>query len=283
MTSINLFALLVLSPWINALGYQVSAAPESAIAAVSDKNLTWQATKPVAQSEKIRQKYGDHGIGNILLNSDRAVIESRLRKIHGHVDAMGLRIESLKGNARDQFSIRASSLGRPGSFVGNGREIIYGLLHVSDARDETIEATMRVIEADMIQVEVHDCNAVCPLCVDPTFSDADWVVVNAGIPGAGGGTNGMVLDPSGNLHVGGNFDVIGHTFAKNIAKWDGASCSALGSGMTGSNFLNMRSIVYALALDRFDNLHAGGNFYTAGGKFTPCLAEAILNTGDENK
>jgi hypothetical protein len=45
--------------------------------------------------------------------------------------------------------------------------------------------------------------------------------------------------------------------ANHIAKWDGSSWSALGSGMNGG--------VSALAVDGSGNVYAGGNFTTAGG------------------
>ncbi len=56
--------------------------------------------------------------------------------------------------------------------------------------------------------------------------------------------------------------------ATNIAKWDGSSWSALGSGMDG--------FVSALAASGSD-LYAGGYFTTAGGKVSPYMARAIIN------
>jgi len=40
-----------------------------------------------------------------------------------------------------------------------------------------------------------------------------------------------VVDGSGNLYIGGGFVVVGNVIANNIAKWNGSSWSALGSGM----------------------------------------------------
>ena len=62
------------------------------------------------------------------------------------------------------------------------------------------------------------------------------------------------------LYVGGTFTIAGGTSASHIARWDGASWSALGSGLDGD--------VYALR--RFDDgtgpaLFAGGSFTLAGG------------------
>ena len=55
--------------------------------------------------------------------------------------------------------------------------------------------------------------------------------------------------------------------ATNIAKWNGSSWSALGSGMN--------SRVAALAVSGSD-LYAGGEFTTAGGKFSAYIARAYL-------
>ena len=67
----------------------------------------------------------------------------------------------------------------------------------------------------------------------------------------------LAFDASGNLYAGGCFTTAGGVSANRIAKWDGSSWSALGSGMNDS--------VYALAVDASGNLYAGGYFTTAGG------------------
>jgi hypothetical protein len=70
-----------------------------------------------------------------------------------------------------------------------------------------------------------------------------------------------VVDGSGNLYIGGKFTIVGDVFATNIAKWNGSSWSALGSGIIGDvDFPG----VYALAVSGSD-LYAGGYFTTAGG------------------
>ena len=66
----------------------------------------------------------------------------------------------------------------------------------------------------------------------------------------------LALDSFGNLYVGGTFTIAGGTSANNIAKWNGSTWSALGSGMD----YPLNSIVF----DSSDNLYAGGNFTTAG-------------------
>src|SRR5207247_1634521 len=54
---------------------------------------------------------------------------------------------------------------------------------------------------------------------------------------------------------------------KEVAKWDGNSWTALGSGMNG--------LVLALAVSGSD-LYAGGLFTTAGGKVSAYIARAYL-------
>ncbi len=84
----------------------------------------------------------------------------------------------------------------------------------------------------------------------------------------GNGLNNTVfaleVDGSGNLYAGGDFTQIcgnaacnsGNTAANRIAKWNGSSWSALGSGVD--------STVYALTVNG-SNLYAAGWFITAGG------------------
>src|SRR5437667_5948018 len=70
------------------------------------------------------------------------------------------------------------------------------------------------------------------------------------------------------LYAGGLFKRAGGSPANYIAKWNGSSWSALGSGMN--------SYVYDLAVSGSD-LYAGGTFTTAGGKVSAYVARAIVN------
>jgi LPXTG-site transpeptidase (sortase) family protein len=67
----------------------------------------------------------------------------------------------------------------------------------------------------------------------------------------------LATDNSGNLYAGGYFASAGGGPVNYVAKWDGVSWSALGTGMNG--------FVYALATDNSGNLYAAGNFTFAGG------------------
>lgn len=78
------------------------------------------------------------------------------------------------------------------------------------------------------------------------------------VPGVYGGTvSAMAMDGMGNLYVGGGFAIAGSASASRVAKWNGTTWSALGSGMN--------DYVEALAVDGNGNLYAGGYFTIAGG------------------
>jgi hypothetical protein len=73
------------------------------------------------------------------------------------------------------------------------------------------------------------------------------------------------------LYAGGSFTIAGGMIANRIARWNGSSWSALGSGMGGSS-----PIVHALTV--FDDgggpaLYAGGEFSTAGGASASRIAK----------
>jgi len=93
-----------------------------------------------------------------------------------------------------------------------------------------------------------------------TFSDDNWISMNPSITGADCDVVAAVVDGSGNLYIGGCFAVVGNVVANCIAKWNGSSWSALGSGIN-------RYVVYALAVSGSD-VYAGTHVSrsrTAGG------------------
>jgi hypothetical protein len=101
----------------------------------------------------------------------------------------------------------------------------------------------------------------CAADIDPTFSDANWSALGAGIKG--GWVSALAV--SGNtVYAGGYFTNAGIQEAKNIAKWSGKSWTSLSSGMNGE--------VYALAVSG-TNLYAGGAFTMAGGVAATNIAE----------
>ena len=120
----------------------------------------------------------------------------------------------------------------------------------------TSAATSSRTAAQALVVVVNDADAVYPVRIDPTFSDANWISMG-GIPGADGDVRAAVVDSAGNLYIGGSFTAAGDVIANNIAKWDGSSWTVLGSGMSGFG-------VYALAWSG-SVVYAGGDSGTGGG------------------
>jgi hypothetical protein len=74
--------------------------------------------------------------------------------------------------------------------------------------------------------------------------------------------------------TGGTFNLAGDVRANHVAKWDGSSWSALGSGMGGGDGY-WGPWVSALAVSGSD-LYAGGSFITAGGKVSASIIRAYL-------
>lgn len=71
------------------------------------------------------------------------------------------------------------------------------------------------------------------------------------------------------LYVGGRFTNINGVAANRVAKWNGTSWNALGSGMSyDDDTCRVRTLA-----SRNGSLYAGGTFDTAGGVSTPCVAK----------
>jgi hypothetical protein len=182
----------------------------------------------------------------------------------------------------------------------SGRTIAYSRLRVTDATGRKLPARMEVCPGGnepanfefwsetghfleelslaaaaapdvMLAVVVNDAQAVYPVRIDPTFSDANWVSM-----GATEFPNGIVsaaaTDEWGNLYIGGSFDAVGGTWATNIAQWNGRSWSPLGAGIAGSPDTNQTAFVSALAISG-STLYAAGFFTMAGGSAASCIAQ----------
>lgn len=136
----------------------------------------------------------------------------------------------------------------------SGRELTYGRLHVTDATGRTLPAHMASKSTVALEIVVADAEAVYPVRIDPTFSDADW----DGRFATTGPAAAVALDPAGILYA-----AITYAGVHHVAKWDGDAWTTLGSGMNGQ--------IRALALSGPD-LYAAGNFTTAGGVSAQSIA-----------
>jgi hypothetical protein len=146
-----------------------------------------------------------------------------------------------------------------------GRRLTYGGLHITDAAGQVVDGALAAADGHTLTITVADAAARYPLTIDPTISDADWWVLNPGIPGVDGTVHAMVYDSSsGKLYVGGYFTAIVTVLANNMAQWDGSTWSALGSGLDGP--------VFALAVSGND-LYVGGEFTNAGGSAANFIAK----------
>jgi hypothetical protein len=141
-----------------------------------------------------------------------------------------------------------------GRLVLAERTIAYSRLHVEDATGRTLPA--RIEATYGMAILVDDTEAVYPIRIDPTFSDENWISMGGSLAGTDASVRTAVVDGAGNLYIGGYFTLVGEAFASHVAKWDGSSWSALGSGVNDT--------VKALAVSGGD-LYVGGNFTSAGG------------------
>src|SRR6185503_4148795 len=97
-----------------------------------------------------------------------------------------------------------------------------------------------------------------------------WLPTFGGAPGTNGTVSALTVYDNGGgpaLYVGGYFTSAGGVAASRIARWDGSSWSALGSGIFDAGSGPDASVS---ALTVYDDgggpaLYAGGNFLTAGG------------------
>lgn len=95
------------------------------------------------------------------------------------------------------------------------------------------------------------------------WNGTSWNALGTGVSGGlyGSSVKALEVGPDGSLYVGGNFTNAGGVAANRIARWDGSSWHALGSGLSGSG----QPMVNALAFGRDGSLYVGGQFTSAGG------------------
>ena len=85
--------------------------------------------------------------------------------------------------------------------------------------------------------------------------------------GYGCTVNALAIDEAGILYAGGEFSGVDGVTTNYIAKWNGSTWSALGSGIGG-----YWPSVNSLSVDAAGNLYAGGDFATAGNHVAAYLA-----------
>jgi hypothetical protein len=173
------------------------------------------------------------------LNPQRSTLNPSAGDLRVELALSGARAEPTAGGARLRLE-------------GSGRAVAYSRLRVADATGRELTARLEVLSSDRLAVTVADANAIYPVRIDPTFSDADWVSLGSGM---NGDVNALAVSGT-KLYAGGGFTTAGGVAATNIAKWDGSAWWALGSGLNGG--------ISALAVIG-TNLYAGGGFSTAGG------------------
>ncbi|MFO1476721.1 MAG: immunoglobulin domain-containing protein [Verrucomicrobiota bacterium] len=164
------------------------------------------------------------------------------------------------GPARVDLKVTGATVEQKGGkvqlvLVDGGRRIVYHRLKAEDARGNEVNARLEVKSPSQLAVVLEDEGAEYPVRIDPTFSDANWTSLE-GVGREGGVITTMAVDDDGTVYVGGLFAIAGDEIALNIAKWNGSSWSALGSGLNG--------IVRALCASG-TNLYVGGDFTSAGG------------------
>lgn len=202
--------------------------------------------------------------GDVVVSEKAVVFKRQLLSEELSVSADGVRQDFLiaerpagTGDLYVELSLtgakaEAASYGAKLTFEGSCRELAYSRLMALDATGRELNATLKVLSANSLAVRVADASAVYPVRIDPTFSDADWVSINPGIPGTDHVVYAAAADTEGNLYIGGAFSVAGNVVAQRVAKWNGSEWSALGSGINGN-------YVLALAVSGSD-LYAGGDF-----------------------
>jgi hypothetical protein len=144
---------------------------------------------------------------------------------------------AVSGATVESAAVESAACGTQVVLANSGRRIAYDRLRVTDANGRELPAKMEVGTApepeirnqksESLRVVVNDVEAVYPVRIDPTFSDANWSSMG-GIPGTDSSVYAAVVDDAGNLYIGGEFNVAGEVIANDIAKWDGSTWSALG-------------------------------------------------------
>ena len=118
------------------------------------------------------------------------------------------------------------------------------------------------------------------------WNGTSWGALGSGVGNSGRDyVNALAVAPNGDLYVSGSLTLVGGTAVSNVARWNGAAWSALGSGI-GS--IGNNAYVQTLAVAPNGDLYAGGYFDLAGGATANNIARwngtgwNALGTGSAN-
>ncbi len=131
------------------------------------------------------------------------------------------------------------------------------LLHIIDLMNEDGSLKLstdnyRSFNITGVDIILDECKGVV---VKPMKTNSTWSALGTGLPAI---CRAIAVDGSGNIYAGGEFTTAGGVSANRIAKWNGTSWSALGTGFSSG-------ACYAIAVDGNGNVYAGGTFIQAGG------------------
>ncbi len=189
----------------------------------------------------------------ILNESGRKLSYSRLRVTDAEGKELSARLE-----VGESFAARAPRPAREARALPGEEDSNYAVTEEARALSGiNSKSEIRDSQFDMAVV-VDDANAVYPVRIDPTFSDANWSGFSGDI-GANGRVYAIAADRKGRVYVGGEFTRVGDVEANRIAMWDGLGWRALGSGVT-----NALDNIAAIAVSE-NFVYAGGTFKKMGG------------------
>lgn len=142
--------------------------------------------------------------------------------------------------------------------LGGGQGVAYTHLRVYDASLRRLPAHFTPAGPQQFAVLVDDTDALYPIVIDPTITDANWESIWSQLGGDGAIKAIVVDEVSGKVYIGGSFHQFGNvTSSSLLVCWDGTNWSDVGGGLEGDE-------VSALAIDIAGNLYVGGHFLQAG-------------------
>lgn len=244
------------------------------------RGLTLNSTAAAGGTMAIRivgfgRESGLHEVdaGSVAVSPEQARLDHAELSEEVTVSVHGIRQDFLVHRRPEGAGCLALDLGLDGADVSgsgdqlrlrfaSGRTLAWHSLAVRDAVGAPVPASWSAVTDDRVAIRVDDRAATYPLRIDPTFTDADWYSFG----GFSGGDRSLVLAAAaygGELVVAGDFNVLGSTAFAHIARWNGNTWAALGSGIDGP--------VRALAV-MGGNLYAAGSYSQAGGVTMQSLA-----------